>query len=355
MPAGSTKRIVLTLARACGLFALSRRVTRHDLRILCYHGAALDDEHRFSPGLFMSRDAFAARMALVARHGMTVLTLAEAVERLRAGTLPARPAVITIDDGWTGTGRHMAPVLARHGFPSTLYVSTYYVGRRMPVFNVALDYLLWKTERQGVALDDLGGPFDLRRSDDRARLRAAACTRAEEIDAADRRALLARLCDTLGIDWQEFERRRLFTFMSETELAEVRAQGMDLQLHTHRHRFKGLDLVDSRRELTDNAAVLAGVTDAALVHFCYPSGGYDPAQIAVLDALGIVSATTTRRGLARSGDPARELPRLLDSEDISDLEFEAELCGFLDLMRRGRALLRRRPVSRRRLEPSPQA
>lgn len=38
--------------------------------------------------------------------------------------MPRRPVLITFDDGYEGVHRHALPVLAKHGFASTLFVST---------------------------------------------------------------------------------------------------------------------------------------------------------------------------------------------------------------------------------------
>src|SRR3546814_18666388 len=74
--------VILRVAKLTGLFALARLLTAGDLRILCYHGAALRDEHHFRPGLFMGKETFAARMALLARQGYPVIALDIAVASL---------------------------------------------------------------------------------------------------------------------------------------------------------------------------------------------------------------------------------------------------------------------------------
>ncbi|MGW6569011.1 polysaccharide deacetylase family protein [Streptomyces sp. NPDC054975] len=89
-----------------------------------YH--AVDHEpapaaHRLS----VSPEAFAAQMAVVADRGLTPLTTAQLTEAWRTGgPLPARPVLITFDDGYEGVHRHALPVLAQHGFASTVFVST---------------------------------------------------------------------------------------------------------------------------------------------------------------------------------------------------------------------------------------
>ncbi|MFD3944053.1 polysaccharide deacetylase family protein [Streptomyces sp. NPDC058579] len=77
--------------------------------------------HRLS----VSPEAFAAQMEVVADHGLTPLTTAELAGAWRSGgPLPARPVLITFDDGYEGVHRHALPVLAKHGFASTVFVST---------------------------------------------------------------------------------------------------------------------------------------------------------------------------------------------------------------------------------------
>ena len=61
-----------------------------------------------------------------------VLPLDEAVRRLRSGTLPARAAAITFDDGDADNHDVALPILQRHGLSATFFVATGYLngGRR---------------------------------------------------------------------------------------------------------------------------------------------------------------------------------------------------------------------------------
>ncbi|WP_129309946.1 polysaccharide deacetylase family protein [Streptomyces sp. L2] len=92
--------------------------------ILMYHSVATvpNDATR---GLSVAPEAFAGQMALVADLGLTPLTTAELAACWRSGRpLPDRPVLITFDDGYEGVHRYALPVLGRHGFPATLFVST---------------------------------------------------------------------------------------------------------------------------------------------------------------------------------------------------------------------------------------
>ncbi|MEU9991290.1 polysaccharide deacetylase family protein [Streptomyces sp. NPDC048045] len=92
--------------------------------ILMYHAVAT------APGdatraLSVAPEAFAEQMALIGDLGLTPVTTADLAARWRTGRpLPERPVLITFDDGYEGVHRHALPVLSKHGFPATLFVST---------------------------------------------------------------------------------------------------------------------------------------------------------------------------------------------------------------------------------------
>ncbi|MEU3298577.1 polysaccharide deacetylase family protein [Streptomyces sp. NPDC006678] len=92
--------------------------------ILMYHAIG----HRTAPathGLSVAPEAFAEQMDLLGGRGFTPVTTAELGRAWRHGVpLPPRPVLITFDDGYEGVHRHALPVLAEHGFSSTLFVST---------------------------------------------------------------------------------------------------------------------------------------------------------------------------------------------------------------------------------------
>lgn len=331
--------VILRIAKSTGMFALARRLTARDLRILCYHGAALRDEHHFSPGLFMSGETFAARMDFLARHGYRVVGLDDAVKQLEQGGWPDGATVITIDDGWFGTYKVMAPVLERHGFPATLYIASYYLEKQTQVFNVATNYVLWRARARSLDLSrvaaELSGRYDLGDAARRAEAHDALTAHADTLADADaRQALFRRLCTALDLDPAEIERERICAFMQAAEARELQSRGIDIQLHTHRHRFPPDDVALARAEIEDNRRALATATDGPRRHFCYPSGDYETHQLAWLEPLGIASATTIEGGFTRPGSSPYELRRFLDSERVSPLEFEAEMCGFFELIRR---------------------
>src|SRR5436190_7213935 len=157
--AGMTRALKLTVYRLCrtlGLFAVARFVTRQGLRILCYHGFSLADESEFRPGLFIRKDTFDRRLRYLAAHGYPILTLEQASRLLGNGGLPPNAVVITIDDGFYGVSKLAAPLLKRHEFPATLYVTSYYALKGTPVFRLAVQYIFWRTKAAMLDIEGLG-------------------------------------------------------------------------------------------------------------------------------------------------------------------------------------------------------
>ncbi|MFH8801765.1 polysaccharide deacetylase family protein [Streptomyces sp. NPDC017936] len=92
--------------------------------ILMYHAVAAEPNDA-TRALSVTPEAFGEQMAAIADRGLTPLTTAGLAARWRSGRpLPARPVLITFDDGYEGVHRHALPALAGHGFPATLFVST---------------------------------------------------------------------------------------------------------------------------------------------------------------------------------------------------------------------------------------
>jgi peptidoglycan/xylan/chitin deacetylase (PgdA/CDA1 family) len=83
------------------------------------------------------------------------------------------------------------------------------------------------------------------------------------------------------------------------------------------------------REIRDNRDRIREFTGHEAVHFCYPSGDYAPEFLPWLRELGVRSATTCETGLASPHSEPLLLPRVLDGEQVTPVEFESWLCGIL--------------------------
>jgi peptidoglycan/xylan/chitin deacetylase (PgdA/CDA1 family) len=339
------KRAVLHLAKWTGLFHLARRLTPGGLTILCYHGVSMEEEHRFRPQMFITRPTFDRRLRYLANKRFPVLALADALDRLAQGTLPPGAAVITVDEGLYSFGRYWCERLEEFAFPVTVYVTSYYCIKQNPVFRLAVQYMFWKSRRGQLDLTGLdlpmSGRVSLEDESEKTRIMWQIIECAESRHGEPRRRDLAEaIGQRLGVSYDRLVRSRCLSLMTLEELADLARSGVDLQLHTHRHRFP-VDEVLATREITDNQAALKPVAKNEPEHLCYPSGEWSERHWPWMAAAGIKSATTTTSGPNYRDTPRYALRRFMDGEAVSQIEFEAEVCGFAEILRQARAAVRR--------------
>ena len=308
---------------------------RRRLLILCYHGVSFDDEHLWRPGLYIPAEQFRARMKAVVDAGCNVLPLGEALDRLHAGTLPPRAVALTFDDGTYDFFRLACPILKEFRLPVTVYVPSYYAEYNRPVFDVMCSYLLWKSRGRTI---DWPGVLPSAISLDENGIEKASIAIRDHADLAklsgrDKDGLLAMLANKLNIDYESLCAKRILCVMTPEEVAEAAAAGVDIQLHTHRHRTP-VNRELFVREITDNRERIEKWSGIPARHFCYPSGVYVPEFFGWLRECEVESATTCEPGFCTQSANPFALPRLLDSCWLTSTEFETWLSGLAALVRR---------------------
>ncbi len=336
-------RIALYVLRLIGAFKLALLLTRRRVRILGYHGIALGDLHIFAPFVFMRESTFRRRLEIVRKRHMNVISLDEAVRNLQSGSGRGREVLITIDDGWWSTLEFAAPLLKRFGYPATLYLSTRHAVDRTPVAAVVLGYMLWKRNTTELKLEnidpsvdgiyELGGP--------QGATHVLLERKITELDPGLQALALRQVADRLGLEEAPLTADKRFRLIAVEDIPTLAELGIDTQLHTHDH-FMPTEFTELRQQLEKNAWYIRRYRGGDPPrHFCYPSGQYRDDHASWLAQLGILSATTCDPGMNCSGQNPYLLRRFLDSESISEIEFEANICGVFELAKLARASIGR--------------
>lgn len=340
------------VARAVGLFMLARSITRGRLLVLAYHGFALEDETRFRSKLFINPSTFARRLDILVKSRCQVLPLGEALDRMRTGKLTLGAVAITIDDGYATTLNLAAPLLKARGMPAMVYLTSYHMRTQTPVFDLVIAYLIWRTSHTFLQLPWPSAvqpqAFDLSSAAAKNRAVGLLLAQGHALDNEPARVQMEHaLATALGVDLASTVVPEAFRLMTPEEARRLPALGVEIGLHTHRHRFPVDDLEVCRREIEDNKRFLRDEVGVDATHFCYPSGVYSNRQWEVLSQCGVLSATTCDTGMVRATDSPFGLKRFLDGESVDDIEFEAELSGFAELLRAALGVTRRAPGAHR--------
>ncbi len=91
--------------------------------ILDYHNFTTEESSSYKINII----EFEKQMGYLAAHNYSVISLSELLAGLRAGQLPPKPIVITIDDGYKSTYTLAYPVLRKFNFPATLFIYTNFI------------------------------------------------------------------------------------------------------------------------------------------------------------------------------------------------------------------------------------
>lgn len=322
-----------------GLFHVSKWLMRNKVLILCYHGYELQDETQFRPKLFIKPDTFDRRMRILAENGFNILPLQEALQQMDDDRLAPNTLSITIDDGFFGVLEVAADILQKYKMPAMLYQTTYYSEKRSPIFRLVAQYMFWKTPKTQVSFDGCvwrsqSGTVDLTNTAESEKVLWECIDYGETHgDEALRRRILEQVGDLLDVPYAPIEASRIMSLLTPEEVASMADKNIDIQLHTHRHRFPPEDESVARQEILDNRTSLGTMIAHQVEHFCYPSGVWASHQWPWLASLGVISATTCNSGMIDKHSPKLGLTRFLDGEYVSDIEFKSEVYGFIEVIR----------------------
>jgi len=294
------------------------------LSILIYHRVLAEQDAIFPHESTV--EAFDAQLSRL-KAVFNVLPLAEAVTRLKAGTLPARAACITFDDGYADNLTLALPVLKKHGLHATFFIATAYLnGGRM--FNDTVIEAIRHCNADEIDLGALGlGRHIVNTPQAKHDAIAKILPQVKYLplnQREDKVAELARMVSATPLPDD--------LMMSTAQLKALHAAGMGIGCHTTRHPIlANLDDAALRQEITEGKEFLESTLGESMTLFAYPNGkpgtDYLPQQAAIVRELGFDAAVSTQWGVStRSSDlfqmprftpwhpsPRRFIPALLDN------------------------------------------
>jgi peptidoglycan/xylan/chitin deacetylase (PgdA/CDA1 family) len=240
-----------------------------------------------------------------------VLPLSLAAQLLADGRLPARPLVITFDDGYADNHQIALPILQRHGLTASFFVATGFLdGGRM--WNDTLIEAIRLTPATRWDLSGLGlaglGPLPLAGAAER---RAAIKT---VIDACKYLAAPARAQAVAEIAKMAHVALPTNLMMRSEQVAQLHAAGMEVGAHTANHPIlASLPIEQARDEIVVGKQRLEEIVQAPVTTFAYPNGrpgqDYQAEHVELAKALGFVTAVSTSWGAASTHTDTFQLPR----------------------------------------------
>lgn len=275
------------------------------LLVVAFHRVARE----FDPYDPETPDAARFVRQLDALAGFDVVPLAAGLAALRAGRLPRTSVAITFDDGYREQLEVAAPLLEARGYPSTVFVSSGFVGGP----NMWHDRLLWalREGRVGARLDGVGLPEAVPAALEARRQLAARCIAAvKSLPMAARERAVANVetvCEAPTAP-------RLMLDVAELRALAARP-GVEIGAHTRLHPIlAACELDEARAEIVDSRADLAQWLGEEVRLFAYPNGhegrDFSSREVGLVREAGFSHAVTSDWGVVTSDSDPLRLPRV---------------------------------------------
>jgi peptidoglycan/xylan/chitin deacetylase (PgdA/CDA1 family) len=237
-----------------------------------------------------------------------VLPLDQAVARLKDGTLPARAACITFDDGYADNYSVAMPILQRHGLTATFFIATGFLdGGRM--WNDTIIETIRACQGAVLDLSALGlGSHVLGTVTAQQAAIASLIGQIKYHPVAQRISLTEEIARIAKVQPPQN------LMMTSAEVKAMRQAGMQIGAHTVSHPILA-SLVDdqARQEIGDSKRFLEQLLGELVTVFAYPNGkpgeDYSPQSVEVVRSLGFDAAVSTQWGVSRKGDDPLQIKR----------------------------------------------
>jgi peptidoglycan/xylan/chitin deacetylase (PgdA/CDA1 family) len=237
-------------------------------------------------------------LRLIRAEGYDLVSLDEALARLR-GFRPGRFFVaLTFDDGYRDNLDHAWPVLAKYEAPWTMFVTTGFADRSARLWWLELEEAIRALPRFSVELPS--GGFSARTGTDAEKQLAFTQLywRLREQPEAILLSVISGLARQAGIDAADLVERECLPW--ETLRALSGAPGVTIGAHTLTHPMLAKhDEAFARHEIAGSKARLEAELGIPIRHFCYPVGdptSAGPRAFALAQQAGFEAAVTTRPG-----------------------------------------------------------
>ena len=240
------------------------------------------------------------------RSWFNVLPLDVAAAQLKAGTLPARAACITFDDGYADNHDVAMPILRKHGLTATFFIATGFLdGGRM--WNDTVIESIRLTRADALDMGEFGH-FAVKTPAEKAATIGAIIGKIKYLPVAERLAATIHIATTAGVDPPDN------LMLTSTQIKAMRQGGMLIGAHTVSHPILArLSNDQARAEIKASKDTLEQLLGERVGLFAYPNGkpgeDYSPQTVDVVRKLGFNGAVCTAWGASRMGDDPLQIRR----------------------------------------------
>ena len=290
------------------------------LSVLIFHRVLPEADAIFPNEMYAARfDAVCDWLA----SWFNVLPLDNAAAALKAGTLPARAACITFDDGYADNCRIAMPILQRYCLTATFFIATGFLdGGRM--WNDTVVESIRRCSGLSLDLSSLGlGAHPIGSISERQSAIAALLKKIKYLVVQERIAVTEQIAKLARVQLPHD------LMMTSAEVKAMRHAGMQIGAHTLSHPILAtLAEDDALKEIEGSKIFLEQLLGERVGLFAYPNGkpgeDYTSQSVKLVRSLDFDAAVSTQWGASSTGDDLFQIRRFTPW-DQTRLRFGARL------------------------------
>jgi len=308
-----------------GVLRLASQWKKPGVAILMYHSVMPEPQKHITTlgEIIHSAELFRRQMEAVARcynpvSLNDVLLFVQGEKRL-----PARPVVVTFDDGYSDNPEFAAPILNQVGIPAAFYVTVGCLDRAAPPWVARLRYAFHTMKKS--AWSGLNGTrWRLTSSADLEQAFTAASEHCARLTGTNQETFVSKIEHEFETGALPDQKRLMMTWDQARQLVR---QGHIVGSHTvtHPNLAYVADEPELRYELEHSKRRLEQELSAPAIHFSYPCPILQPhwsaRSVQVCRELGYRTAVTTNSGPVYGGDDPLTLRRVRASKDVDELRW----------------------------------
>jgi peptidoglycan/xylan/chitin deacetylase (PgdA/CDA1 family) len=285
---------------------VKRRKTRN-VQIFVYHRVN-DELDPFFPAI--PTGLFAKQMDYLASN-FKVLSLEEAVERMKRQDVPDNAVAVTFDDGYRDNFLNAFPVLQRLSIPATIFLATGAVDSRKVLWHDRMFSAFRETQVPFLDGFDSGSQrYPLRTLQEKVLVQREVLKFLRTLKDDERSCWIDRLIERL----QVVDRKEVpHLMLTWDEVKIMHGSGISFGSHTATHPvLSKLSLDKAREEIYESKKAIEEKLGVAVKTFAYPSGNkedYNEAAKNILKEAGYICALTAIFGTNENGRDLFELRR----------------------------------------------
>ena len=257
------------------------------------------------------------------KKSFNILPLDDAVQRLREGSLPARAAAITFDDGYRDNAEVALPILQQHQVSATFFIATGFLDGGCMWNDVVIETLR-RTKLENLDLSLLGlSRYALMDTHSRRLALNDAIGKLKYLPPPERLLRAQEISQLAGVSPPED------MMMTSMQVRALHEGGMGIGGHTMHHPIlASLDKQSAEDEILGGKKRLEEIIQAPVNLFAYPNGkpgvDYTAEHVSMVKSLGFDAAFSTAWGSADCFSDTYQLPRFTPW-DQSPLKFTLRL------------------------------